>query len=70
MIFPALAVARLLSHLFIPANVQLCIISVTPLLDFDDDVASLLPSDTPRLRNLDNIEECMISRMKNDISAH
>ncbi|KAJ7598357.1 hypothetical protein C8J56DRAFT_913837 [Mycena floridula] len=69
MIFPAFAVARLLSHLSIPANAQLYIISMTPLLDFDDDVASLLPSDISRLRNLDNIEECVISRMKNDISV-
>ncbi|KAJ7598348.1 hypothetical protein C8J56DRAFT_913822 [Mycena floridula] len=66
--FPAFAVARLLSHLSIPANAQLHIISMNPLLEFDDNVASFLPSNISHLQNLDIIEECVISRMKSDVS--
>ncbi|KAJ7588828.1 hypothetical protein C8J56DRAFT_1164513 [Mycena floridula] len=59
---PAFAVARLLAHLSLPVDAEVYI-SMTPLLDFDDDFASFLPTEITELRNFWNIEECVISRI-------
>ncbi|KAJ7576125.1 hypothetical protein C8J56DRAFT_837411 [Mycena floridula] len=60
--FPAFAVARLLSHLSIPSNTDIYIISMAQLLRLDEGLASFLPSDISHLQNLANIEECVVSR--------
>ncbi|KAJ7586025.1 hypothetical protein C8J56DRAFT_1086187 [Mycena floridula] len=59
---PAFAVARLLAHLSLLVDAEVYI-SMTPLLGFDDDFASFLPTEITELRNFSNIEECVISRI-------